>query len=360
MTVRVGVIGCGAQGSNHLRAYRECADVEVVAICDTDPARVAAAGREFGVPGQFPDFKRLIDVVTCDLISVCTMPATHREITVTALEMGANVLCEKPMALNAAEAEEMLATARRAGRFVSVGFNMRYLPAARALKRFVVEGSLGSPMYTRAWTLATDIPWWGKHYVKAVSGGGVLASTAVHILDLALWVAGSPEPVSVSASMTQVFPRKRATTAPSAEAAASYDVEDLLSGHLRFADGSWMTLEAGWGWDRPDNSYGFEMIGEQAAIQLEPFRIVTERDGQPADVTPSDVAASSSPDAWSASIAGEIADVVGATREGRQPLVRAEEAIQVQRLIDALYRSAETGREVQLRPDSDGDLSRQA
>ena len=141
----------------------------------------------------------------------------------------------------------MVAAARRANRFLTVGFNMRFLPAAGALRGFVGEGKLGKPLYTRAWALATDIPWWGKHYVKAVSGGGVLASTAVHVLDLALWVAGSPEPVSVSASMTRVFPRKRATTAPSSEAAASYDVEDLLSGHLRFADGSWMTLEAGWG-----------------------------------------------------------------------------------------------------------------
>jgi predicted dehydrogenase len=72
---------------------------------------------------------------------------------------------------------------------------MRFMPNAQCLQRFVAEGHLGHPICARAWTFATDVPWWGEHYVKCISGGGVLASTAVHILDLALWVAGQPRPV---------------------------------------------------------------------------------------------------------------------------------------------------------------------
>src|SRR2546425_12821395 len=106
--IRVGVIGCGEQGSAHLRAYRQIADVDVVAICDTDPARLDQAGQAFGVAGRYPTYGELLAGEQIELISVCTMPATHREITVAALQEGANVLCEKPMALNAAEAATMI------------------------------------------------------------------------------------------------------------------------------------------------------------------------------------------------------------------------------------------------------------
>lgn len=336
--LRVGVIGCGTQGRHHLQAYQAIDGVEIAGICDADPARLAAAGHDFSVAWQYPDYRQLLDASRFDLVSICTMPATHREISVAALHAGVHVLCEKPVALNAVEALEMAQAAERAGRTLTFGFNMRYMPSARFLKRHIVEGRLGRPIYTRAWTKATDIPWWGKHYVKAISGGGALASTAVHILDLTLWLLGHPEPVTVSASMTRLFPRKRAATAPDREAAASYDVEDLLSGHIRFADGTWLTLEAGWAWDRPDYSYSCEIIGDAAAARFDPLRVIAERDGKPVDCTPAGVAGTD----WGQS-------VVAALRQGNEPPVRVSEALLVQRLIDALYQSAAEGREVAVR-----------
>jgi predicted dehydrogenase len=348
--LRVAVVGCGAIGRRHLAAYRRLDGVEVTAVCDLDAPRREAAARESGGK-EFADHQSLLDARSYDLVSVCTMPVSHHEIATAALAAGANVLCEKPPAMNAAEVAAMATAAKDAGRFLTFGFNMRQLPNARLLRRFVEEGSLGRPVYTRAWTFATDIPWWGKLYVKQISGGGVLASTAVHILDLALWVAGGPRPVTASASMARLFPGKRGATAPDADAAASFDVEDTLTGHVRFADGSWLTLEGGWSWDRLDYTYSFEMTGERAAIRLDPLQVVAERDGLPVDVTAELLSAPCSPadgsmDHWTRAIEAEIADAVAAVREGRSPLVRADEALTVQAVVDALYRSAELGREV--------------
>jgi predicted dehydrogenase len=217
-----------------------------------------------------------------------------------------------------------------------------------------VDGHLGRPLSTRAWAFATDIPWWGKHYVKHVSGGGVLASTAVHVLDLALWIAGNPEPITASASMARVFPRKRGDTAPNADAAADFDVEDTFSSHIRFADGSWMTLEGAWSCDRPTYSYSFEMTGDAAAIEFDPLRMTAERDGVPADLTPADYSPGDWGEAWLRSIDDELADVVAAVRDGREPLVFDREALRVQAIVDALYRSAELGHEVAVTtPDAD-------
>ena len=175
----------------------------------------------------------------------------------------------------------------------------------------------------------------------------MLASTAVHILDLALWVAGNPQPVTASASMDRVFPRKRASTAPSAEALAEFDVEDTFSGHIRFADGTWMDLSGGWGCDQPEYSYSFELVGDKATVQFAPLRIVAERDGIPVDITPpSAVVDKTGMHDWPASVAAEIADAVDAVRNERSPLVRIEQALTVQAIVDALYCSAETREEV--------------
>jgi predicted dehydrogenase len=347
---RVGVVGCGSIGRAHLESYRR-SGVAVAAVCDLDRDRLGAAGDAFGVERRFERYQDLLAAEHYDLVSVCTMPVTHRDVSIVALAAGANVLCEKPPALNASQVAEMICAAEVAGLFLTFGFNMRYLPNARILKRFVEGGGLGRPVYTCAWTFATDIPWWGKHWVKDISGGGVLASTAVHILDLALWMAGDPQPVTASASMSRLFPGKRGGTAPDAASEAAFDVEDTFSGHIRFADGSWMTLEGGWSYDRLDYSYSFEMTGERAAIRFDPLQIVTERDGVPVDVTGEHLTAEEQSagiwhGGWRAAIQDEIADVVLAVREGREPMVTARQALTVQATIDALYRSAEAGREV--------------
>lgn len=345
--VRVAVIGCGAQGRNHLRAYQQHPDVEIVAVCDLSDERRNQAVAEFGVAHEYADYHDLLAAGPYDLVSICTMPVSHCEMVTAALQHGAHVICEKPMAMNLVEAVAMATAARLADRFLTLGFNMRFLPSAQYLRQFVADGHLGRPIWARAWTMATDIPWWGKHYVKGISGGGVLASTAVHVLDLALWTMGSPTPTTVSASMERVFPRKRATTAPSPEAAASFDVEDTFSGHIRFDNGSWMTLSGAWSWDQPAYSYSYEIAGDAAAIQFAPTRIVAERDGIPVDITPAEGWSSDTGmDDWGQSVVAEIGDVVAAVREGRSPLVRIEEALTVQAIVDALYMSADLNREV--------------
>ena len=340
--IRVGVIGAGEQGKKHVRAYCAMPDVELAGVCDIDPARLERVREEFGVDRLTTDYRELLERAPLDLVSIATMPVSHRELAIAALDSGANVICEKPLAMNATEGREMIEKASQCGRFFTLGCNMRHMGSAAFLKRFVDEGGLGRPLYTRAWSKYTEIPWWGKHYVKAVAGGGVVAADAVHVLDVALWVAGHPQAAAVSASVTRVFPLKRAGTAPSAEAAASYDVEDLASAHIRFVDGSWMTLELGWGWNRIESSYSFEIVGELATIELDPMRVTAEADGRPIDATPSGVADND----WGRSIERGIEDAVDAVRSGREPLVRADEALAVQSIVDAVYRSAEAGHEV--------------
>jgi predicted dehydrogenase len=344
--LRVAVIGCGFQGRVHLDALRTIPGVEVVAVCDVDTERRGAVADEFGVVGRYADYGDLLDEHELDLVTVCTMPNTHREVTLAALAGGSHVLCEKPFALDLAEARELVEAARAADRFLSVGFNMRFTDNARALRNFVARGLVGTPLYARAWGRAGDPPWWGRHYEKSVSGGGALAATAVHLVDLALWMAGFPRPLSVSASAATVFPRKRRRTAPTAAAAAAYDVEDLISAHVRFEGGFWMTIEGAWVWDRPGWDYSFELQGKSALLEFDPLRVTVERDDGFADATP----AVERPIDWALdfpiSVRRELENVIASIAEGQPPVVRPEEALVVQSITDAIYRSAQEGGDV--------------
>jgi predicted dehydrogenase len=193
--------------------------------------------------------------------------------------------------------------------------------------------------------LADDVPWWGRHYVKGVSGGGALASTAVHMLDLILWLAGSPRPLTATASMTTLFPAKRGAGAP-AGAAAEYDAEDLVFGHVRCEGGFWLSIEGAWVWEGSGWNYSCDLVGDRAQARLDPLDVRGERDGKGlADLLPAGSAADTD---FPSSVARELADVVAAVRGEREPVVTLEQALAVQAVTDALYRSAELGREVEV------------
>ena len=151
--LRVGVIGLGAMGKGHLGAYGRIPEaVEVAALCDLREEALAAAGERFPGARTAGDFRELLEPGDLDLVSVITMPQTHCEIAVAALEAGAHVLCEKPLAMSVAEADRMLAAAEGAGRMIQVGTNMRHMLEAGLLRELVASGKLGKPTYIRAWT----------------------------------------------------------------------------------------------------------------------------------------------------------------------------------------------------------------
>jgi predicted dehydrogenase len=344
LVIRVAVIGCGRQGMLHLQAYEAIGELQIAAVCEPDPARAQSAAELFSaVP--YTRYEDLIAAEKLDLVSVVTMPATHREIVVAALRAGNHVLCEKPMALSLGEGLEMAAAARESGKTLTLGYNMRHMGSSRYLRSVVERGELGRVICMRAWCLDDAVPSWGRHYTRELAGGGVLMADAGHVLDLTLFVAGYPRPTTVTASATRVFPRKRATAVPR-DLHGNYDVEDHASAHVRFADGTWLTLDVAWGWDAPGPSYSFELMGERAGLLHDPLRVMREIDGVVTDVTPAGVADID----WDASVRREIEAVVDAVRTGGAPVVAIEEALTVQAIVDACYRSALAGREVDVEP----------
>ena len=205
--LKIGVIGLG-MGAAHIKGYMKHPDAEVVAIAAKRDARTDALASTFPTfRGKlYEDGLEMLAKEKLDIVSVAVPNFLHKELTIAALESGANVLCEKPMALNASDAREMADTAKKAGKLLGINFSYRFRPQSRAMKALVDEGLLGEIYYGRSvWLRRRGIPGMeagtsqsgqGKWFFdKKLSGGGPLIDLGVHRLDLAMWLMGCPKPV---------------------------------------------------------------------------------------------------------------------------------------------------------------------
>ena len=240
--LRVGIIGLGI-GRMHIDGWRQHPHVDVVAIADSDAARLAQVGSSHGIEARYTDALAMLAAEQLDVVSVCVPNKFHLPLTLAALQAGCHVLCEKPMALSAAEGRQMLDAAQAAGKRLMINFSYRFSAQSRALKAQVDAGFFGDFYFGRTvWHRRRGMPgfggWFGQ---KALAGGGPLIDLGVHRLDLALWLMGYPKPTWVMGNTYD--PIARAAAAASGKA---FDVEDLAAGFIRFDNGATLVLEASW------------------------------------------------------------------------------------------------------------------
>lgn len=240
--LRVGVVGLGI-GRLHIDGWRQHPQVDVVAIADSDPTRLAQVGDSHAIAARHPDALAMLAQERLDVVSICVPNKDHLPLTLAAMDAGCHVLCEKPMALSAAEGQRMLNAARSTGRRLMINFSYRFSAQSRALKAQVDAGFFGDFYFGRSvWHRRRGMPgfggWFGQ---KALAGGGPLIDLGVHRLDLALWLMGYPKPRWVMGSTYD--PIARAAAAKSGKA---FDVEDLAAAFIRFENGASLVLEASW------------------------------------------------------------------------------------------------------------------
>ena len=344
-TVRIGMIGCGAQANVHFDAVKELGEeiATVAAVCDLDDERLTAAGQVWPQARATKDYNEMLAPGDLDLVIVATMPNTHEAMSLASLEAGASVLCEKPFMMNASEAQNVLTKAKMADLRVQLGTNMRYMTGSQYLHDLVTNGTIGTPVYAKAWGCHDYPPVWGPHYHRATSGGGVLASTLVHTLDLAMWIGGSPNPLTVSAATNRLFPGKRGPKVD-AKIHERYDAEDLLSAFVRFDNGAFYSLEGNWCSEAKDY-HSFELTTTKATVTGAPFSVKVDVEGEIIDQTPT----LDGNDDWLKSVHTQDAALIGRLRAGAPWDVQdARQLLNLQKIVDACYESAHTGREVVL------------
>jgi predicted dehydrogenase len=271
-----------------------------------------------------------------ELVCICTMPNTHRDVALRAIGAGAHVLCEKPFAMNLAEAREIVAAAERNGRLLTVGFNMRFMAAAEHAAAAVERGEIGVPTLAIG-SLECGVPRWGSHLVKAIAGGGILATSGVHMIDVVRWVCGRPRPIAARAFATIWYPADQISQATVPDAITTWDGENFVDASISFSERLEFLMRADARLDRAGVTYRFEVRGDEGLIEFDPFSSSYAHREAGTRPTIDGV--------MQESVDREVADVVSAIETGSAPRVTSDDALIVQAVVDALYESAETHHE---------------
>ena len=240
--IKCAVIGLG-MGTSHIRGYQGHPDAEVVAIADLNEDLLKSKGDEFGIPGRYTSVDDMFANEKIDVVSIATPNSLHKPFTLAAIAHGAHVLCEKPMAMNAEEAQEMLDAAEKAGTRIMINFSYRFNDASWGIKDQVKDGRLGEVYTGRTrWLRRDGFPGFGGWFgTKKLSGGGPLIDLGVHRIDLALWLLDYPEPEWVLARTHERIGQPRAK-----EQGKTFDVEDYASAMITFKNGMTLQVEASW------------------------------------------------------------------------------------------------------------------
>jgi predicted dehydrogenase len=333
--VRCAIVGLG-MGRYHARCLHEDPQASVVAVADIDAAKLDSYATDNPKAARFTDHREMLKQVQPDLVIVALPNALHKPVTLDALAAGAHVLCEKPMAMTVAEAEAMRDAAKAAGRRLGINFSQRFAPGNRALKALVGSGALGEVYHGYcSWTRRDGFPgfggWFGQ---KKLSGGGPLIDLGVHRIDMCLWLMGHPEVASVSGAAHHRIGIPRAQAQGKA-----FDVEDFASGFVRFANGASLVFEVSWaGHQKEKETQVMRILGTEGSIDMDRgtfhhFR----RDG---------AYCTTQLDTEGVKARNSVSEMVNSLITGEPFWGTPEHGIAVQKILNGLYESAQTGREV--------------
>lgn len=331
--IRLGVVGLGwVSQVFHLPVLTRCEDVEIVSICDKDRSRAKMIAERFGIQRYYGDYQQMLEKEDLDSIDVCASTDAHLPITLAALNAGKNVLVEKPIARRHAEAVQMADAAKENKKILMVGMNNRFRPDTMILKSFIEKGELGKIFYTKSgWLrkLSTDNRWMTQ---KDKSGGGVFFDLGIVMLDLVLWMVGFVPVERVNAKM---YMHK------------TKSVEDSCIVFLEMKYGTSVILEVSWSLQSAQDFFYCEFFGSEGSAMINPLRIHKQLHGNLVNVTP---AKTETPfNLYKKSYENELKHFVGAAR-GLHPVISTgDEAVQRMKVVEAIYHSAQKGKEIALK-----------
>lgn len=354
MKNKVCIIGAGMIAkSAHIPAYlSEKDDFEIVGIADFNLESAKSAAEEFNIPYFYDNVDTMLENCNPDVVSVCTPNLTHKEYVLKALNSGANVLCEKPLAVKYKDAVEMFDLAEKKGKILMACQSLRFLPERLAAKKLIDDGETGNIYYGEfARIRRRGIPTWGKFHIKEFSGGGAFLDIGVHAVDSGIWLMGNPKMKSVNAVMNKVHADEigsdkssgalKGGVNTSAFNPDDMNVESFSSGNIRFENGASATFRVSWAANLRDEN-NITLSGEKLGINIENRKIYSgEKEERNLKVLPNGF--ESEPFYGHFCLVKNLANAI---KGNEKPFVTREETLNVTAVIEAAYLSAERKKEV--------------
>ncbi len=348
--MKCAVIGCGAIGNTHTERYVKSAYADLACLVDIERSKAEALAARCNVPAVLTDYRKILKDPSIQAVSVCLPNYLHAPVSIDCLRAGKHVLCEKPIALNARQAQAMQAAAKRSRRLLAIGVVNRYSDNVNCIRKMIAAGDLGDVYHVNAVFKAhRSIPGLGGWFTnRAKSGGGVLIDWGVHFLDLILYCLGNPRPTTMSGaaySKLGANPREYAYISmwagpPKLDGVCN--VEEYASGLLRTSAAT-VAFEGAWAQNIGDAAMYIEFLGDRAGIRLTyggGFVVYGHKEGALYKTEPSLRAGDM--------FQTEIDTFLQCAATGRKCPSEISTVLSTQRVLDAFYRSAKLKREVRV------------
>jgi predicted dehydrogenase len=349
--LKIGIVGVGNISNVHINAYLKNPNVELYAFCDINESQLKKQGEKYNVSRLYDNMnKMLVELPELDAVSICTWNNSHAEYTISALNAGKHVLCEKPMATSAKEAVMMKEASLKNNRKLMIGFVRRFGNDCEIIKDFIKNNTLGEIYYAKAIYLRRNGNPGGWFSNKTLSGGGPLIDLGVHVIDLVRYLLGNPKAVSVyGATFNKLGNRnnlkdKKGYISVSSKGKDDIcDVEDLAVAMIRFENGAVLNVETSFSLNIKNDQNSIELFGTKGGAKLNPeLEIYTEINNYLADVRLNMPTALS----FEGLFENEINHFVDAILNDKKLLASADDGIEIMKILDAIYKSANTGNEV--------------
>lgn len=351
---KVCIISCGMiANSAHIPAYKMFPqDYEIVGVCDISETIARDTAERHDIKKYYTDAEEMLSELKPDVVSVCVPNSFHKEYTLMALNHGANVLCEKPLAFTKKDAEEMYECAKKNKKLLMACQSMRYTPDRLAAKKYIEENKLDDFYYGELSRVRRrGIPTWGTFHIKKISCGGAFVDIGVHMLDALIWLMGNPAVKSVNAYTMQNHKNEIGTLKGSGALTGDVhnirtfkpeemDVEDFSGGIITFENGARVNFKVAWASNMPESA-DIRLVGVKKGIDIPSCKAYFDEDGE--EVFEIEDCPYDSAFPGHIYIIDNLRKVLN---NEAQPDILPEETINVATILELFYKSAELGREV--------------
>jgi predicted dehydrogenase len=347
--LRCAVIGVGSWGTEHLKSLSTCPRAVVVAIAESNAERAHAASDSFRIPRSYTDYRELLDQPDIDAVTIALPNYLHAPVALESLKARKHVLLEKPMATSVRDAARVIETAKKMKRVIMVAQNFRFNAQSQVAKIFLESGALGEIYHARCfWHRSSGIPRIGSWFTqKQYAGGGCTYDLGVHMLDLTCYLMNDFQVRAVSAQTFSKFGARGLGEAnyglSEIDSKKVFDVEDYCVALLRMESGRTIALEVSWAAYHASDvrERGVDLYGTDAGLSLFPARLFRTGSSGYETIHLAQTKLPYSED--------RVHHFVTCVLEGKRPLVSIDESYKIQQVLDAIYASALSGKEVRLK-----------